>query len=115
MKLVLNKAYGGFGLSDGATRNMAARKGITLFEEDQEFWTEFYLDAALTEPFPHREIERTDPILIDIVEEFGALANGPHARLEVIDIPAGQQYRICEYDGKEWLEFPSDIHWLEAT
>ena len=115
MKIVLNKCYGGFGLSDGAQRHIAALKNIKLFEEDQEGWTNFYLDSAFTQPFMAHEIDRTDPHLVAVVEEFGALANGPHAALEVIELHSGQQYRICEYDGKEWLEFPSDITWLTAT
>jgi hypothetical protein len=27
----------------------------------------------------------------------------------------GQKYRICNYDGKEWLEFPEEIKWEIAT
>ena len=115
MKLVLNKCYGGFSLSDGAVRHIAALKGIQLFEEDQEFWTEFYIDAALEEPFDFRSIPRWDEHLVAVVEEFKALANGQHAKLEIIDIPQGQQFRIQEYDGKEWLEFPSDITWETAA
>ena len=115
MKIVLNKAYGGFGLSDGATRHLAALKHLTLFEKDCEFWTEFYLDKGHEVPFDLHELDRTDPHLVAIVEEFGALANGSHSHLEVIDLHSGQQYRICEYDGKEWLEFPSDIKWETAA
>jgi len=114
MKIVLNKCYGGFGLSDGALRHLAALKRIPLFEESQEFWTDFYIDAAHEEPFDFRSISRSDEHLIALVEEFGALANGSASRLEIIDLPSGQQYRICEYDGKEWLEFPSDITWQIA-
>ena len=115
MKLVINKCYGGFGLSDGATRHLAALKSIPLFEEDHEFWTEFYIDAALEEPFDFRSIPRWDEDLVAVVEEFGALANGHCAKLAVLDLHPGQQYRICEYDGKEWLEFPHDITWEIAT
>jgi hypothetical protein len=115
MKLVLNKAYGGFGLSDGATRHLAALKGIQLFEKDCEFWTEFYLDPAHSLPFTAHDLDRTDPDLIRVVEEFGALANGSASRLEIVDLHSGQQYRICEYDGKEWLELPSDIKWETAA
>ena len=117
MKIVLNKAYGGFGLSDGATRHLAALKSIQLFFEeiDREFWTEFYVDLAYTEPFDLHSIPRTDPHLVAVVEEFGSLASGDHSKLEVINLHSGQQYRICEYDGKEWLEFPSDIKWETAA
>lgn len=60
--------------------------------------------------------DRTDPDLVAVVEELGPLASdGSGTELVIRDIAAGQLYRICEYDGKEWLEFPSDIHWSVAT
>jgi hypothetical protein len=114
MKLVLNKCYGGFGLSDGATRHLAALKSITLYELEREHWTEFYLDPELEIPFDTHDIPRTDPHLVAIVEEFGALASGHCANLQVRDLTPGQLYRITEYDGLEALEFPSDIQWETA-
>ena len=115
MKIVLNKSHGGFTLSDGATRHLAALKSIPLFERDCEFWTEFYLDAAHEVPFMACDLSRTDPDLIAVVEEFGPLANGRSSSLEVREMHSGQLYRIRNYDGKEWLEFPTDIEWLTAT
>ena len=73
MKIVLNKAYGGFTLSDGATRHLAALKRISLFEVDREFWTEFYTDLAYQRPFNLHAIPRSDPDLVAVVEEFGSL------------------------------------------
>lgn len=50
-----------------------------------------------------RDIERNDPILIQVVEELGDKANGSHAELKVVEIPDDVEFEIEEYDGKEWV------------
>lgn len=44
---------------------------------------------------------RTHPLIIRVVEELGAAANGPHAELKIIEVPAGVEYEVAEYDGSE--------------
>jgi hypothetical protein len=46
-------------------------------------------------------IDRTDPLLVRVVEELGDRANGPFAELAVVEIPDGVEYTIEEYDGLE--------------
>ena len=53
--------------------------------------------------FSERDIERTDPLLIQIVEEMGSEANGCHATLKILEIPDNIGYTIEEYDGTEWV------------
>ena len=48
-----------------------------------------------------RPDDRTDPLLIEVVEELGEVANGSCAKLKVIEIPDGIDYEIEEYDGNE--------------
>ena len=50
-----------------------------------------------------RDIERNDPILIQVVEEMGIEANGRHAELKVVEIPDDVEWLIEEYDGSEWV------------
>lgn len=45
--------------------------------------------------------DRTDPLLIEVIEELGDAANGSCAKLKVIEIPDGIEYEIEEYDGNE--------------
>ena len=54
-----------------------------------------------------REIERHDPILVEVVQELGDKANGRCAELDVIEIPDGVDYEVEEYDGKEWI---AEVH-----
>lgn len=53
--------------------------------------------------FSSRDISRTDPYLIQVVEVLGSEANGFAACLKVIEIPDGIEWEICEYDGCEWV------------
>lgn len=51
----------------------------------------------------NRPKDRTDPILVQVVEELGEAANGSCAQLEIVDIPDGIQWEIDEYDGVETI------------
>ena len=46
---------------------------------------------------------RTDPLLIRVIEELGDMANGRCAKLKVVEIPDGTDYIIDEYDGNEHI------------
>ena len=96
MKIVINTCYGGFGLSDAAK--------------------ERYLELTTNTPARWVDIERDDKALVQVVEELGELANGPYAKLAVIDVHAGQWYRINEYDGNEEVLYRFyDKDWKLAT
>lgn len=60
------------------------------------------------------DFKRTDPVLVQVVEELGDKANGEYAELSVVEF-SGNKYRICEYDGLEWLETPDSIQWEEVN
>jgi len=114
MKLVLNKTYGAFHLSDTALCRIAHLKGKNIYPQEVEGYTCYYEDPDFNEStyWDPYTWDRTDPDLVRAVEELGQLAG---EGLVVRNIDSGQLYRICEYDGKEWLEFPSDINWEIAT
>jgi hypothetical protein len=76
-KIVINKCYGGFSLSEKA----AAYLGCDTYPE----------------------IERDDPRLVECVEKFGLEANGDFAELAVVEIPDNVTWCIEEYDGSEWV------------
>ena len=104
MKIVINKCYGGFGISkDFFEAYNIEYKGSPFAEmvfplncEDEDF--------------------RTDKRLIDYIEKFGSnAASGPCSNLVVEEIPKGTLYRITEYDGLENIEIQNNIDWKVAT
>lgn len=99
MKIVINRCYGGFGLSKKATEMYAEKKGITdlgTWQHDA-FYTNFYC----------RDIYRGDPVLIEVVETLGKDANGQHADLRIVEIPDDVNWKIEDYDGCEWV---AEVH-----
>jgi hypothetical protein len=83
MKIVINACYGGFGLSKEALALFNERAGTVISYE--------------------RDIERNNPILVEIVEQLGESAHGGFAELKVVEIPDDVQWQIEEYDGNEWV------------
>ena len=122
MKIVINKCFGGFGLSHKAVMQYAELKGFKLYPFVEtgechrfkpygggEVFLIHYSKAPLLDNgsyledsyFSDRDIERTDPILIKVVEELKEKANGHSAKLSVIEIPDDIKWEIDEYDGIE--------------
>lgn len=48
-------------------------------------------------------VDRSDPVLVQVVEELGEKASGRCAELDIVNIPDDVNYQIEEYDGKEWV------------
>lgn len=101
MKVVINRCWGGFGLSHEAVMRYAELKGFEnfRFEEEKFFSKYYYIDNELF--FSQYGIERNDPVLIQVVEELGENANGQCAELKIIEIPDDIFWEIQEYDGME--------------
>lgn len=93
MKVVINVCYGGFGLSKEALEMYCQEKGI-----DPGKWNDRW---GFFEDFSDHDIERNDPLLVEIVEKLGERSFGRCAELEVVDIPDGVSWYIHEYDGME--------------
>lgn len=92
-KIVYNACFGGFGLSD---------EGMNRFKE---------LGGKTNSRW---EIERTDPLLVQVVEELGDEVNTRFSNLQIIDLPEGTKYRIDEYDGNESVMTIDDYEWSTA-
>ena len=112
-KVVINVKYGGFGLSHEAIMRYGELKGLKIVTDGVRYdsltgkpiYSSYYIDSVKNENyFGLYDIEdRTDAALVQVVEELGELANGPHAQLKVVEIPDDVKWKIEEYDGCEWV------------
>jgi hypothetical protein len=69
-----------------------------------------YNKAYSEQTWQDRYVDRHDPILVQVVEELGEEANGPHANLQIAEVDG--PYRIDEYDGYESVETPDSYDWI---
>jgi hypothetical protein len=100
-KVVINRCFGGFGLSQAAVEWLQVRGADDKVKSSSFFGTHHHWTG-----------DRHDPLLVECVETLGSeRASGHYADLEVVEI-FGNQYRIDEYDGQESVEEPSDIGWV---
>ena len=130
-KVVYNACYGGFGLSKEAVLRYAELKGITLYEYKDPKFGDMGFHMWIRVPqeeydkmnreqqnglwFSDDDIDRDDPILVQVVEELGSeKASGRCANLVVEEIPKGTAYRITEYDGYETIETREEVDWKIA-
>jgi hypothetical protein len=108
MKVVINADYGGFGLSGQAMQYIADRKGWSYQVTDgYERWWEPSEDSVEYNVFGYQiwdvDLPRTDPDLIQCVEELGDKSWGRNAELKVVEVPDQVSWHIQDYDGKEWV------------
>lgn len=109
MKIVVNKKYGGFGLSDKAIELYAKLTGLQLeqrtYEEEHAFsnW-KFWVDITKDRVFSIYDLKRNDPNLVAVVEQLHDAANTNFSQLEVVEIPDDVDWSISEYAGFEKIE-----------
>lgn len=90
MKIVLNKKFGGFGLSKEASQRLESVTGMQPYAFDDH-------------------LLRRHPDLVAVVEEMGQKANGLYASLCVVNIPDNfTDLQIMEFDGMEKVVYVLD-------
>lgn len=130
MKVVINTCYGGFGLSPKATKRLAKLEGRECYFFEQDFPEKAYIPVSVEQasgyctafdiPNPNAlrrseeinrhlihysdSMDRSDPKLLQVVEELGKEANGDYAKLSIVEIPDGINWVIDAYDGIECVE-----------
>jgi len=110
VKVVINRDFGGFGLSDEAIRMYLTRTNQVWEVEVRQTsgMTLFWLDKANDKLFWDGDINRSDPILVEIVETLKPKkASGQYASLKVVEIPGDVVWEIKEYDGMEHI---AEVH-----
>ena len=98
MKIVINRCFGGFGLSSRAHALIAKRKGWQHACDD---WDKDYWYSSSGNAVYESYLKRDDSDLVAVVEELKEDANGDHAELKIVDVPDNVDWFIHEYDGIE--------------
>ena len=127
MKVVINKCFGGFGLSDAAQVEIHRRgcapsttmepgayfgarheeemakiaAGVRLFETP-------IVDGKVLDD-DHRHNGRNCPVMVAVVEEMGEAANGTYSELKIVEIPDGVEFVISDYDGQEAIHQKHEV------
>lgn len=108
-RIVINRCFGGFGLSDEAMQHYLKLKGIP-YETSPPSWcqdSQDYWHAGHVGDYDYyigdRDFDRNDPALIQTIEALGDKASGRFADLKIIEIPDGVDWQLEEYDGTEWI------------
>lgn len=109
-KIVINRCYGGFGISIACAEKMAALGSEQAKEELKEYEATpkpekqsifAWFGYGYSEKFPN-SYKRTDPHLIQAIEELGSKeASGSMSELHIVSIPDGISWEISDYDGME--------------
>jgi hypothetical protein len=120
MKLVINKCFGGFGVSIAAMKEMIGKCPHVIANDPIKWYgSKEKWEAAIADPNnihrdymyfddrnwvvtdDHRSDARDCPVLVATVERMGAAASSSLAKLRVVEIPDGIEYDVDEYDGIE--------------
>ena len=115
VKVVYNACYGGFSLSRKAVERLI-ELGMESMSAELASHDEAFADfPTLSNNGIHvGNIERHDPLLIQVVEELEGEASGNCTKLAIKEI-SGNIYRIDEYDGNESVQEPDDIDWIVVS
>ena len=100
--IVINAIRGGFGLSRAAFHRLRELGSEPALAEPDigEKWKDGSVRGEWPDAFCD-SIQRTDPLLVQVVRELGKAANGTLADLKIVEVPDGVKWTIEEYDGLE--------------
>lgn len=128
-KIVINRCFGGFGLSVAAMKQLIARNadGVEVYTVDEYtngkgFRSVLYRlmevgngystisdlgkDVLIKDGMVYRwsDRNRSDPNLAAVAEELGSEASsGCYAKLKIVEVPEDVEWSIEEYDGLEHI------------
>tara|TARA_Y100001951_G_C11244857_1_gene242761 strand:- start:482 stop:874 length:393 start_codon:yes stop_codon:yes gene_type:complete len=123
VKIVLNKCFGGFGLSPKAEKLFWELLAypvtyispynddgpVTMHENSSEEVKDEFFSSLSSICGLHGASHRDNKALVEVVERLGEEANGSCAALVVVEIPNDVKYAIYDYDGIENAEQPRRI------
>ena len=101
MKIVINKKLGGFHLSKDAVLLYGEKKGLNIIAKQDEIIKDLYHYYLNEDSFAEWDIERNDPVLVEVVEQLGDLASSRYGKLKIVEVPDDVKWYIHDYDGIE--------------
>ena len=99
-KIVINRVYGGFDLSDEAYSFIAKKKGWQHACNDYD---RSYFITDNNDCMYACDLNRDDLDLVQCLETLGHAADGNYSELKIVEVPSDVNWTICEYDGIEWV------------
>lgn len=116
-KVVLNRSAGVFSLSAIAINEILSRKGDVvdlrvLQMNSIKTYRQMRRPVLISDMLM---IDRDDPVLVSIVEEFGSLASGAEAELAVVRIPGNLDWAIRDVCGIEFISAGKRVWPLKET
>jgi len=106
VKVVINRCYGGFGLSREAFDYLGLDwNGVfeTGYIDEKEL-QQLGIDSSDMSYEDAKKLLRTHPRFVECVENLGsAKASGEHAELKVVEVPDDVDWIIEEDGGVEWI------------
>ena len=94
MKIVINRCFGGFSLTEPVYKELGIEHGGYGFLRNEDLGIES----------DNRDAVRADPRLVAAVEKIGLKeSSGRCAKLGIVEIPDGVDWEIDEYDGYEHI------------
>lgn len=92
MKIVINRCWGGFGVSEIVYKELGIKWDGYGYLRNEDFG----IESDNSDEF------RTNPRLISAIEKVGVeMASGDMAKLKIVDIPDDVKFYIHDYDGME--------------
>jgi len=124
VKVVINKCFGGFGLSKaaqraifargcdhhskctpeeyfGAAKNPGWRSDFERQLADESSYGLVVVDELIISDEHRNDTSRACPVLVAVVEEMGDAAFGQYSKLRVVEVPDGVEFDVDDYDGQE--------------
>ena len=93
-EVVINVGYSGFRLTDHMMKKL-----------------------KIEDPFPSKEeLPRHDKKLVELVRAgHGTVVHKGKKQGLIVKTITEDMYRICDYDGYEWIETPDTIKWIKVS
>lgn len=105
MEILINRDYGGFGLSEEAEKLILKDRGIDVDSLSDEDYSELRKEV-LFDGWNYRKELRTNTDVLRIVKEIGLKkAAGNYSKLGIAVVPDNVYFEIEDYDGVEYVQY----------